>query len=576
MKELRAGTTRNEDRMDSTIPPIEEQPNPADLTAPLPLPRTVVASGSSRILRVRDLSVSERRALFLAVVATAAIFFRCLSLGAAGFSEDEINKLRAARAYTHLDFTANAEHPMLMKLAAGASFGLAGAWNGLAAAAGWPQVSPEAALRAPNALAGALTGALLFLLAEMFFGLPVASWAALLWTFDVNAIAINRIGKEDSLLLMFLLLGAWLYQRGKQAGTGEGKAARRWYLGSGASFGLMLATKYMPHFFGLHALFARAAYPGAYKKRPTSGWFYPVMGAVFLAANFALLLPGTWHYLLTYVEGKTIPHSGYYFAHQLYSNSLRSSPFGLPWWFYLAAIATKVPFLVTAAFLAGIGQLVARRREPGYVFLRVFVVFFLLPYSLVATKFVRYMLPFFAIMDLTAAVGIVWFTDLVGQRVRWRWAGAAASAAVVLLFVAGPVGAVISSAPYYSLYQNAAGRALGPPGWMFSNDEFYDVGVREAVEQVSRLARPGAVVASDAQGVVQEYLRRLGREDLQAWSLSGRGLPMTGVETWVLAQDGHTYFENLPLIENLRRQGAPALVVRVAGGTAVQVFRFPH
>ncbi len=29
------------------------------------------------------------------------------------------------------------------------------------------------------------------------------------------------------------------------------------------------------------------------------------------------------------------------------------------------------------------------------------------------------------------------------------------------------------------------------------------------------------------------------------------------------------------MLENLRRRGAPALEVRVAGATAVQVFRFP-
>jgi hypothetical protein len=40
------------------------------------------------------------------------------------------------------------------------------------------------------------------------FDWPTASWAALLWALDVNATAVNRIGKEDTFLLAFFLLGA--------------------------------------------------------------------------------------------------------------------------------------------------------------------------------------------------------------------------------------------------------------------------------------------------------------------------------------------------------------------------------
>src|SRR4051812_30607695 len=36
---------------------------------------------------------------------------RLKGLGSIGFAEDEINKVEAARAYDHGDFTANAEHP---------------------------------------------------------------------------------------------------------------------------------------------------------------------------------------------------------------------------------------------------------------------------------------------------------------------------------------------------------------------------------------------------------------------------------------------------------------------------------
>ncbi len=53
-------------------------------------------------------------ALALMIVIGAGL--RLKGLGAVGFAEDEINKVEAARAYDRGDFTANAEHPMLMKL----------------------------------------------------------------------------------------------------------------------------------------------------------------------------------------------------------------------------------------------------------------------------------------------------------------------------------------------------------------------------------------------------------------------------------------------------------------------------
>ena len=59
----------------------------------------------------------ERRKLLIIIV-TVAIGFcaRAYRLDAAGFAEDEANKIFAARAYEQGDFTANAEHPMVMKM----------------------------------------------------------------------------------------------------------------------------------------------------------------------------------------------------------------------------------------------------------------------------------------------------------------------------------------------------------------------------------------------------------------------------------------------------------------------------
>ncbi len=77
-------------------------------------------------------------------------------------------------------------------------------------------MSDEFALRLPNAIVGALTVIPLFLLTAAFFDRWTGLLAAGFWTFGVNAIAMNRIGKEDTLLVFFTLFAFYFYLRAKQ------------------------------------------------------------------------------------------------------------------------------------------------------------------------------------------------------------------------------------------------------------------------------------------------------------------------------------------------------------------------
>jgi hypothetical protein len=490
------------------------------------------------------------RALVLTFVLAAALSVRLINLGASGFSADEINKWHAVQAYRTGSFSANAEHPMLMKLAAWVSISAADRWNAHQRN-GSLQITPEAALRAPNALAGAVTTGMIFLLAEMLFDTAIGSWAAVFWAFDVNAAAINRIGKEDTLLLFFLLTGAWFYERGARSHTG-----------SGAAFGLMLASKYMPHFFGLHALYAFVAHPRRNFGVPGRLLkFYGAMAAAFLVANFAILLPATWRYLFGYAGGGASRHTGYMFAHQLYVNGTLTSPWGVPPWFYLTYLVTKVPLVVLAAATAGIVWTWRNRDHRGAVFIRVLLVFTLLPYSLVSGKFVRYMLPVLFALDLAAAVGVIILLR--------RMTAPAVAAAVVVAALALNVAA---AAPHYALAQNIVGRSMGPPGSLFPDDEFYDAGVREAVGMIAAAAAPGAVLCSEIPAVVAEYLARHDRADVTPCSLTRDGLPMRSLDTWVIVQEAHTYFENAATLEQLRRRLQPFADIRVGGGSALSVF----
>lgn len=483
------------------------------------------------------------RLLLLLLALASGFTLRAANLDSYGFSEDEVAKLRAVDAYRHGDLSANAEHPMLMKLAVWGALSVAdtASAHGLA-------IAPETALRAPNVIAGTVAVAVVGAAAALLFSPWVGVTAALLVAFDPNVIAINRIGKEDTFLVLFFFVAVWCYERAKRIGLRDLPRARHWFTAAGAAFGLMLASKYMPHLLGLFALFNVVHNRDAGPICPDKRRYYAAMGAAFVLGNVAILLPSTWEYCLAYVRGRHLSHHGLVYAGQLYSTGMLDG--GLPYTFYLRLIATKVPLAVLAAALAGVMPLVRRRRERGFVWLRVMLVFLVLGYSVAAAKFQRYSLPMLVLIDILAAVGLVEFIQwLIGPDVRSRlhWAGAAIVYATIVL---APLAASVSIQPFFSLHQNAIGAWLAPPAATFP-EETYDYGVREAVAEIARTAGLDAAVISDAPGVVGHYVGRLGRPDLKVLSLSQAGITPRG-EQWVIVQNEHLYFENRWAVARLR------------------------
>jgi hypothetical protein len=510
----------------------------------------------------------------IVAVAMATVFalgLRMTALSTYGLSEDELNKVHAIEQYREGHFAANAEHPMLMKLAMWASVDLAQAWNRIAPLD--QAMSLETALRLPNAIAGAATTYVLFGIADLLFGGTVAVAVSLIWALDVNAIAINRIGKEDTFLLLFFLLAVFFYERAKSLGVAEPENAQRWYALSGASFGLMLASKYMPHYLGIYALFNVLTDSSPGQNRPGRLRHYGWMAATFVIANVAVLMPDTWRYCASYVRGDMLAHHGYLYAGKLYVTNIPISPLGVPATYYLRLLGTKAPLVLLAALVPGVIEMVRHRRERGFVLLRVLFVFVLVPYSLMAAKFMRYSLPMLATLDLVAAVGLV-------AGIRWllrkRWLTpvtrlTVASLALVV-FVTALVVAQQSAAPFYSLFQNGIGASLGAPGATFP-EETYDYGVREAVTAIAAAAEPWAVIVTDAPSVVDHYLQSSGRLDVHVSSLSESGIPAGAREAWVLVQDEHATFENRLLVEQLRARERPWVQVHAGDALAVQVFR---
>ena len=533
----------------------------------------------------------ERRKVLIVVVAVVLGFCaRVYRLDAAGFAEDEANKIFAIRCYEQGDFTANAEHPMLMKLLCYASMHATSKWNRVAGAALHLQVSDEAALRLPNALFGALTVVPLFLLTTGLLGFRVGLITLLFWSLGLDAIWFSRTAKEDTLLVFFMLCGFYLYHRAKQVRASELQERELLYALAGAAFGLMMASKYFPHYFGLNALFYTLVGYDRRNNQPLTRrmWakYFAALVAAFVIFNPAAFFPETWRYLWKYVNEELLTHHGYLVMDKLFINDLAQTPGGNPWYFYFLFIAVKLPLPILIAFAAGLVEVFRRRGEypesRGYLFLRMMLVFWLLPEAFVGCKFLRYSLTLMPLVYMTAAVGVAALWRLTKLFIRKLSLDGlvvrplAASLIAAALIIAPGVDAIrLVIFSYPSLYVNVLGR--NHIGYFFPHDEFYDLGARESIRFIADTAPPQAMLASEIPGVVQYYLERFNRPDIRSEIISQPSFTLSKNErpTFVMLQRGRVYFENIdnfnyiektfPLVQSSIYEGAAAARVYEIG-----------
>jgi len=515
------------------------------------------------------LTRSRLVSLTLTAIVAVAMTFRLGGLATYGLSDDEVTKIRATEAYARGDFSVNAEHPMLMKLAVWSSVGIANQWNKAAPAA--YQIPVESAVRLPNALVGAASVLLLYGVAQAYFGTPAALIAALLMALDPAVTSINRLAKEDTFVVFFFLLAVWLYERAKQVGVRDAVRAQPWYTGSAAAFGLMMASKYLPHFYGLYCVVNVATLRNAGSNSPIKRRFFAVLLVAFAVANFAIVFPGTIRQMLGYVQGGGLSHHGWPYDGGLWVTDVPISALGVPPTFYVILMLTRLPLVTLIG--AVIGGVIAwrRRRERGYVFLRVFFFFQLVGFSVMAAKFLRYSLPVLVIADLMAAVGIVaaveWLSRRFTSKLRPVIMPMAYATLAVVLF-AGE----LKASPFFSMHRTTLARWLDADGRRFAESS-YDFGVREAVSRVVASARPGAAILSDVPQVVEFYLSRSPRTDLQVKSLSGNGVFSRTTEQWILVQESHVYFETEEPIALLRLRHRPIAEFKMDDVTVLQLFR---
>jgi Dolichyl-phosphate-mannose-protein mannosyltransferase len=512
----------------------------------------------------------------LVLIVTLGLVLRLRGLSQVGFNEDEVQKVEAGRAYLHGSFSVNLEHPMLMKSLIALSLAATDWWN---ERPGRPhQITEEVAVRLPNVIFGALTAVVLFLVAQELFGVEIGLLTAFLWSIGTLAIMDSRLAKEDTLLVFFTWLGYYFYLRAKRVAVADPQQARKSYLASGASFGLMLASKYFPHYLGLNFLYhylrgdKEAGVPRS--KRGT----ILVLGACalfFVLLNPVMLLPSTLRYMLHYAGEGTMTHHGYLMMGHFYYNDPAHLRGGMPVYFYPLFLAIKTPLPILGAFLLGLIEVWKRRRERGPSFVLFMFLFWIVPFSLLSAKWLRWMLSWMPMVYIIAAVGLAtiftWLSALTKDPARRRLAPALAGG-LAAIFLLEPAWVSVRCAPYCTLYLNSLG--LGHTGYYFPHDEVNDMGLREAIAQISEEAPRGAMVGGETRPVFEYYFHQFGRDDLHYFDLSDRtkraAVPSSA---YVVVQDGREYFENISFIQKVESYQAPIQTVDVGGAAAVRVYR---
>lgn len=520
----------------------------------------------------------------LAVFVLAGFGLRVSNLGAEGLSEDELNKLQAVADYREHGLTsANGEHPLLMKALQTGSLALADKWNSFSFLGGKRAVSPEAALRLPGAICGALTAILIYLLATELFGAEVGLIAAALWAFDPSAIGFNRIAKEDTFLLFFFLLANIFWLRGQR--VAESETHRRpepFYWATAAAFGAMLASKYVPQLLTI-----TVSYYFIFQAIPETRWrlgkkrflqFFLIMGIVFVILNPTILLPSTWQQMGLFAGQKLVGHDAYEFMGKLYSHRFTDWLRGVPWYFYHIFLAVKLPLLTVLGFVLGLPLLFRRKLGDGRYFLMLWMFLWMMTFSIGGGKFTRYFTTILPAVLITAAIGVQalgrWLGQQLSRLLSVEWPRGYVRAALAALVVVCSLKVSVDSAPHFRLYTNALGGGVAKQGYYFSHDDFYDAGIREVMAEIARRARPGATVASETPGLASYYAQRAGRNDLVTVLLSDpNAVKQLSEGDFVIVARGRRYFSNEAITAALAASTEPVARVSVGNVPAVSIYQ---
>jgi len=256
---------------------------------------------------------------------------------------------------------------------------------------------------------------------------------------------------------------------------------------------------------------------------------------------------------------------------------MTGTPFrGTPLYFYALYLVIKVPLPVILALVIGLLVAFRRPKHPGHAFLLLMFLLWIIPYSLMGAKWLRYTLSLLPFVYMLAAVGIAALMRAAARglkSIRQEALAGAASVLLLVFFIAWPAWTAYAANPHYAAYTNVLGG--GRAGYYFPHDEFYDDGLREAIEFVCRDAPQGATIVGETPAVFRYYLEKFGRTDLQSRVLSDPGFDLASVHkpAYVIIQNGRTYFENREKMKQVRETYRKVFDIKVRGESAAEVYK---
>lgn len=522
-------------------------------------------------------------ATMLSMFVVAGLGFRTVGLSKEALSEDELNKLNAVTEYRAKGLTgANGEHPLLMKAALTVSVIACERWNNLFASHPEVYIPVETSLRIPGAILGALSAVLVFLIAMELFGLEVGLISAALWSFDPLTISFNRIAKEDTFLVFFFLLMNVFWLRGQRVAESQPhRNADKFYWAAAASFGAMMASKYVPQLLSIPI-----AYYWTFQGMDATRWrlgkkkflkFFIVIGVAFLVFNPTILLPETWRTIAKFTNYKLMGHDSYEFMGGLYPHRMADWLRGEPWYFYFVLLAVKLPVAALIAFAGGCVLLFRRATGDGRYFLLFWLLMWGLTFVLAGGKFTRYATSLMPAVIMAAALAIQFAGRHVGRFCRKLFQQSAigiyARAGLVSAVIISTMWSAASASPHFRLYINSISGGSAKAGVLFPQDEFYDAYMMDALKQIAARAQPGAHVGTEIPLLADYYADRVGRSDLDCIEFSSADeLAKLSAGDFLIDARGRTYLSNQSMLARLRQAAKPAFTVFVGSTPAADVY----
>jgi len=519
---------------------------------------------------VQDRSFSWRREAAIAfLLAMLAFAVRLNRVDFSSLSEDESAKTAAVQEYRQGHFIGiNSEHPMMPKMLIWASLTTGERWSRVASLHSWPSISPEGWLRFPNVLFGAATAAVLFLFCRRMMGLAGSFAASFFWAVAPLAVALNRLGKEETPLTFFTLLACYFYCRAQQANADL--SSRRWFDLSAIGFGLSFASQYVPHLFGMNALAWLLAGRVGLSRKPSQyryKRFFLIMFLAFFLVNPVVLSPGNFNAIVHWLHHDGVKHTGYDFDGTLYLNFPSRLLAGIPWYFYLWLLVVKTPIPILVSIVVGSILLVLDRRTLASCFFLVFGVLQLAGLSICGAKWIRYSLPVLPFLFLAGgyAVQMTW-NHLRERKVSLVPVGLAA----VILF-AWPFLELHAWSPYYAFYLNSIGGGAKNIARYFAQDEVSEFDTREVARQVCPGAPTATRLATARPMSMTYYLENCRRADIQVVPLyDPRYMPREG--DLIVLEPSRRFLETQQFFDLLSKSDIPHREVHVGPVLASTIY----